>query len=193
MMNRVVLTAVALAVATPALAGPFGIEMGDPVSKYKYAAGDTPFYYTLSAVPTPFASADFYSVIATPETGICKVSMVTKTLQNDAYGEKVRDEYNSLKSALTEKYGKPDDSFDYLKHGSIWDEARDFAMSLSKEERTLSSFWTKPSQPAAGDVSAVTLEAAAVSGSGTYTSVRYEFKNIDRCFEIIEASRTKGL
>lgn len=195
MKNRITMAAasiIALA-AWPALAGPFGIEMGDPISKYKYKTTDSPYRYTLTQVPTPFPDADFYSVIATPETGVCKISMATKDFDNDSYGSKVQAEYEKLKKSLTDRYGSPTDSFDFLRSGSIWDESRDYAMSLKVDERVLSSFWAPKGKPVSGDIATITLEATATSGTSTYLAVRYEFKNTDRCFEIMDAAKSKGL
>ncbi len=39
------------------------------------------------------------------------------------------------------KYGKRT-KYDYLRSGSIWDEPKDWMMSLRQEERTLALFWS---------------------------------------------------
>ena len=119
---------------------------------------------------------------------------IGETHRNDEYGSDLRAEFEELKSALKEKYGKSDD-FDYLRSGALWKEPREFVWSLYKHERVLVSYWT----PNAGSslrppIRAVELEATSVNPStGSYITLNYEFENFPQCLAIMKKSETDSL
>ncbi len=172
----------------------FGIERGAPISSLtivKKPTADNPYYYVVSP-PIKNAEADFTSVVATPETGVCKVSMVGKDYDNDSFGEKGRSAFQKFTEALTAKYGDAAKEFDFLMSSSIWDDADDYSMALRQGDRTKSSFWTPESDLPEG-LSGISLELKAVSSTTTYLSITYEFSNFPRCQNLMKAKDTAGI
>jgi hypothetical protein len=110
----------------------FGIKPGQSISNLKVVKkGEAPHSYVVEP-PIKNPEADFFTVIATPETGVCKVSMLGKTYEHDAYGTEGRRSFVRLNELLEAKYGSPSDSHDFVKHDSIWKDDKYFAMSLQK-------------------------------------------------------------
>lgn len=181
-------------VATPAIAGPFGFTMGEPISKYKVAEALELGRYKIQAVPVPRQDMDFVVVTATPAHGICKVTAISKDFPHDAYGTDILGEFDELKSALNQKYG-PSKNFNFLKAGALWDEPREFAMALYKEERTLSSFWPLEvnSGPMADNIANISLTAKALNTDTTYWLLSYEFTNFEACTKALEAKENDAL
>ena len=190
-MNRFVVF-VLLACATAKAQGQaFGVAMGDPASKYSAVSTGTRFQFKIK-VPQPNSEFEFYLAIATPETGICKVSGIGKDRENK-YGTEVKSAYDQLTAALTGRYGNAK-SFDFLRPGAIWDGPDEFVWSIYKDERVLSAFWTRgdgASLPS--NISAIGLSVEAVNASAAYISLGYEFANFDRCGAIRKSSDNTGL
>src|SRR5688572_26710303 len=103
-MRRLVAFALLCFVSTPLCAQAFGVNMGDPIGKYSGKATDNKNQYRIT-VPLPNKEFEFYLAVATPSTGICKVSGVGHNHENDDYGTRVRAAFEDLRSALGAKYG----------------------------------------------------------------------------------------
>ena len=169
----------------------FGVNMGEPVSKYAgVASGD--FTYRVK-VPQPNSEFEFYTVLATPSTGICSITGYGKDYKNDAYGTQVRSSYNGLQEALNSKYGR-NKSFDFIRNGALWDDADEFIWSLHKNERTLTTYWDDEelsNMPA--NMGSVNLRVTAVSPQAAYVVLTYRFDNIDACLSLIGKKESAGL
>lgn len=96
-----------------------------------------------------------------------------KTIETNSYGDDLKSKFLALQEALTAKFGKPDDTSDFLQAGSIWNERRDWMMGLRKKERILASFWKFDNG------ASLMLEANALSGEKGYVTVSFEFPNFD--------------
>src|ERR1035437_1964643 len=81
--------------------------------------------------------------IQKPDEGLLKISALGNDIRTNGFGEEVRESFKTILDAVSETYGKPEDVFDYVKHGSIWKEPEDWMMGLLKKERTLDAYWTK--------------------------------------------------
>lgn len=187
---------IGIIVAGPATAQAFGVRMGAPVREYggKRPAGvDNPYYFSID-VPKPNGEFESYSALATPQTGICKVSAIGKTHENDAYGTEAKSAFSSLRLALRSRYG-PSEDFDFIRNDALWDEPREWVWSIYKEERSVASFWTKEagaSLPA--ELKAIALDVNSVSPTdGAYLSLSYEFTNFDECKAVISRAESRGL
>lgn len=172
----------------------FGVAPGKPISQYsgKPIQGD-PYYYEIK-VPEPNNEFESYTAVATPRTGVCKVTGIGRTHQNDDYGSDTRSSFTSLRGRLSQRYGSSHD-FDFLRSGAIWKESREWVWSIYKHERTLASFWV-PSEGATlpAPLRAVTLEAKSVNpSSGAYLTLTYEFDNFDACKAVIGDGNDAGL
>jgi hypothetical protein len=180
------------AIGTAASAGPFGIEQGQPLSSLKVLKHVRGNYYTVT-VPSPHSNFEAYTVLVTPEDGVCKIAAIGKTLEGDAEGYEARRVYDNLKAGLQAKYGKSKD-FDFLHSGSIWNKPNEWAMSLKQKERSLSSFWDQESgSTLPPDINSIMLDANAVSSTGTYVNVSYEFSNFSRCKNRIDKANNSVL
>ena len=184
---------VTVATSTTAVSGPFGISLGDPISKYKSAQLMAPGIYKLSIVPIPRDDLDYVVLTATPQQGICKISASSKNFEDDAYGEKIQNAFADVKRGLAEKYGSSRD-FDFLKAGAIWDQPREYAMSLKTEERTLTSYWMRDDgSNLPPDVQIISLEAVGLSSDVTYWRVTYQGFSFEACHNEIERQRNDAL
>jgi hypothetical protein len=193
-MRLIALSVLFSLLATTAHAQAFGVVMGAPASRYGgKVVTASPYYFRIS-VPDPNDEFESYAVLATPETGICKVSAIGRTHSNDEYGTQVKAKFKDLESALAEKYGRPRE-FDFLKSGALWDGPREWVWSVYKHERTLASYWlTSTGASLPSPVEAIQLDTRSVDpSSGAYVALSYEFSNFDACKKIIARSDSSGL
>jgi len=170
----------------------FGVVAGAPVSNYAPTPTKEKFTFRIK-VPNPNSEFEEYIALATPNAGICKVTGIGKNHNNDSYGNSIRQSFETLQSALSEKYGQSK-SYDFLKSGSIWKDDNDFAMGLVKNERNLVSFWdSQNSSGNFGKLSGIMLKAHALGSSTTYLNLDYEFNNLSKCRENLDEVENKGL
>lgn len=178
---------------TLAAAGPFGLTQGTPVSRLlvvKKLDGD---YRYEVRVPTPLSEFDFYIATVTPGEGLCRVTAIGRTLENDSNGASARAVYTSLKNALDEKYGNSK-AFDFVHLGALFDKPSEFAMAIFRNERSLSAFWDNQERsrlPA--DLSSIQLSVKALSSSKTYVNISYELGNFDACQRSINSLKSRAL
>ncbi|WP_418126374.1 hypothetical protein ABL849_32145 (plasmid) [Variovorax sp. 375MFSha3.1] len=180
--------------AVAAAAGPFGLNAGDTVETVGKVAQLKPTeqqgVYTVSRLPNGHPDLDSYRLIFGPATGLCRIAAWTPAAQSSAYGDEIRRDFRSWQEALTAKYGAPE-KFDYLRSGSIWNEPKDWTMSLAKKERKLVAFWTPT--PPVDQVSRIAVEAIATS-SGRYSiNLEYEFDNFDACSASLKSKKNANL
>ena len=178
---------------------PFGIRMGLTAAELQRLTGAVAETSSLGAyhstrVPAPNGEFETYGFLVAPSTGLCKVWGTGKTIENDAYGSTLRSRFTALEEALDQKYG-PHERLDFLNTGSIWNEPREWMMSLSQGERTFSSYWGigenkgKPPTP----VEDVVLSAKALDRTSGWISLAYEFSNEDKCFAELKKLKNSSL
>ena len=196
-LTAAVATAVLVA-ASPALAGPFGVEKGTPKSQLnvlRVVDESTPFKTYEISVPSPNSEISFYDIDLTDKTGVCRLTAFGNSHYDDNTGATVRPIFNSFKDALTKKYGKSDD-FDYLHDGSALTAADQFSAGLDKGERSLVSFWDSETTTMPADIQSISLEAEAIDQTTTYVVITYEYSNFNDCFAMKPrdtSSDSKGL
>ena len=160
--------------------GPFGLKFGIKLSDLDTVLDNKDGTYDVK-VPKPNDNFEIYTVTVGERVGVCAITALGKTLANDAFGNSVREVFSELKNSLNLKYGASKD-FDFLAYGSIWNEPRDYVMALSKNERTLASFWThKFGATLPATISTIGLTARGLSGRESYLRLRYEGSNIESC------------
>jgi hypothetical protein len=179
-----------------ALAGPLGLDMGQPLaalSKSMQLKKDRGFVYTTRATPRPHADFESYQLMVTPEHGLCKIGAIGKTIQTDASGETLRHKFDELEAALSRMYGRSD-RIDQLDAGSVWQDDRDWMRSLRKEERSLTSFWLSSDSNKLPDrVVAVSLEAKAIDTHRGWIALNYEFANASSCLDVEKRQQGSSL
>jgi hypothetical protein len=175
-MRRVVLSIAVLFWSVGAIAGPFGLEMGQPVSQLQIVKTLKENEYEIQ-VPKTNSTFEKYLAIATKENGLCKVLAIGVANNLDSNGDRVKMQFGTLSAALEEKYGAPQ-TFDHLESGSVWQAPTQFAMGLYQNERTLAKFWTGKLPD---NIQSIALQAAGLSISATNVTLGYEFSNLDQC------------
>ncbi len=194
-MRTLALWFLGISLSSVADAQSFGVEMGAPISRYagQITSTGNPYYFRVK-VPQPNREFESYIAVATPETGICKVSAIGRDHANDDYGTDVQQAFSGLKAALARRYGSSKD-FDYLKSGAIWDAPREWIWSIYKDERVVASYWDHEERSAMpSGVQAISLKIKSVNPSkGAYVTLNYEFDNFDRCWAIVKQNENQGL
>ena len=132
-------------------------------------------------------------MVITPQHGLCKISALSKNIRSNSAGTAVTSKFDSLESALSEKYGKADRN-DFLRSGSIWREDSEWMMALYKEERVLTSYWTETDSGELQDsIAAIELETSALNTSTAFIALRYEFKNAADCLALLRKKKNDAL
>jgi len=188
-MKTIFVSLAAAAFATPAFAGPFGVDMGDPISSFAPKAQDN-HMSTLGKVPNPHSDFESYIVVHDENGAICKIAALGKTQERDGYGMSVRTVYDRLKKGLISKYGEP--SSDHEMHlGGIWDDADDWVMSIRQGERYHQISWIE--MPLPDDIKSITLKVAASSSRDSYVTLSYEFTSFPACMKAVAEADNSAL
>jgi len=193
MKRKTFLSAVLILAAGTAIAGPFGLNKGDSLSKLKTHGLEpigTSGLYRAKAVPNPHPQFDFYAVVATPEEGLCKIIARTDEISTSVYGSELKDRFEAIRDALEAKYGKGE-TYDKLRAGSIWDEPKDWMTALVKKERTLVTYWVDGTYP--DGIESITLEASADDRSSGDIRLVYELDNFSACLARKKAKEAESL
>ena len=199
---RNLLAAFGLLITTSALAeppetGPFGFTQGMTLADLKkfgtVEQGPQPHLFKMKTAPKPHSAFEVYSLILTPNTGLCKVSGIGRDINTNGYGFELKNAFEKLESILGSKYG-PSDKVDRLLSGSIWKDSKDWMMGLKRKERLLATVWsTKYGSTLPRDVEAMMLEAKAGSQDMGWVRLEIEFKNFDDCLRQFSAKDDAAL
>lgn len=181
--------------AMPAMAGPFGTNMGDKLEKFPgaTASGDTPFWYSIAKVPKPHSSFESYLAGIHPEIGLAVIVGISHTFRNDRFGTSVRTAFDSLKKQLDSIYGDGK-LLDGLRYGSIWKGDNEWVAAIKNNERTYSCYWTKSNKSKFKDnIEGIMLTVRAQTGDSAYIVLRYEYENMDIFQSLSEQSEKDSL
>jgi len=118
---------------------PFGLYEGMPLKDIEIVEDLGDSFYEITP-PDPSTEFGQYYILLNKDLGLCKVIAI-KIEETNVYGTNVKSEYNKFKEMLTSNYGEPETDYDFLLTDSIWDEPKDWLMSLEKKERILFSMW----------------------------------------------------
>lgn len=196
-MRKIIVVA-ALFAAFGAIAGPLGLNKGMTLEELKkqgaFISGNEPFVYTAKTIASGHPDFELYSVLLTPEQGLCKIQAAGKNIDTSSFGSELQEKHRELVGALSKKYGAPSNEFNYLKAGSIWNEPQDWMMGLLKKERNLDAYWTKSDKSNLSDsLEAVSVNTQALSGSKGYIRLSYDFDNIGACMEALKSKKNSTL
>ena len=195
---RKIIVAAACFIAFSAVAGPLGLNKGMTLEELNKHGSFTPagqqFVYTSKTLTNGHPDFESYTVILTPEHGLCKLQAAGKNIDSSSYGTELESKFKDLISAMTGKYGSPGKNYDFLRSGSIWNEPKDWMMGLLKKERTLTAFWAPPENSNMPDsLKTIMVEAIALSGSKGYIKLGYDFDNVSECLETLKAKKNSSL
>ena len=174
------------------IAGPFGLRRGMTQEQViqivgkgaaKETKGDTLQVWT---VPRPHPAFEFYLLIFSPKDGLLKISAYGNDIKTNGFGASVRTSFIEIRDAISQTYGQPEFTSDFLRSGSIWKEPEDWMMGLLKEERILAALWEKalPNR-----IHGIGLEAVALSTEEGFLRLGYEF---DGWHEYVEAKKKEA-
>ena len=179
-------------VACAAPPSAFGITMGTPISQLSVVRKVGENVFRVKA-PIPHPEFENYSVLATPTHGVCKIVASGVTYSNDKYGTETRTAYNRIKSALAAKYGKSQ-TFDFIRSGSIWNGAHEWAASINQKERTLQDFWTtEVGSTLPEGMTGLDLDVGSTGLTDPYLIISYEFANFKSCRAADAQRSNRGL
>lgn len=164
---------------TAAMPTPFGIRMGTPKENLGEIKEVAPFKYTLKSVPRPHSDFESYIVQATPKAGVCWVKAIGKNVSTSEYGNELRTKFKELEEQITSVYG-PSEHTDLLRSGALWDEPREWLMSVRQGERVFATFWGKDKGSRLPDGVTIFLGVSTTRSSG-YPIVEYSFPNEAAC------------
>lgn len=165
-----------------AAAGPFGIEMGQPLSELDVREeGPKPF---LNSVPNPHPDFELYAVWASEETGVCSIVAISKEYTNDKYGDDIRDAITRFTKAFDKKYG-PHKTVDLLRSGALWDGPDEWVMSIRQSERFFGAYWEKPQN--APDLSHIEIQVIALNSDDSVIKLFYQSDKFSQCEAAIAA------
>ncbi len=115
----------------------FGLRWGMSISEVRAAgvalkkeqADRTLEIYSSTSAPREISNAESY-VFVFSEGKLVKLRYVGKNITDDAFGTSGKEQFESLKTALTEKYGIPDNNFQNV-GGRLFKEADEFYQCLA--------------------------------------------------------------
>lgn len=170
----------------------FGINIGATLEELEVVSDDGNGLYTVT-VPKPHNEFDFYTVMITPETGVCRVSGYGKTHSNDRFGTSSRRAFDNLRLLLEEIYGTHHFA-DFLRDGSIWDDQNEWVMSFYQNERVYQAIWDEEEQSnLKSEIKRIYMDMNALNSGDSWVYLRYEYNNHDRCTELLKNSDSDGL
>jgi hypothetical protein len=167
----------------PTTKGPFGLEAG--MNKKQVAAlvgGEIKLkptqnnVYSVESVPNPYPLFGTYSLYIDPDMGLMKIIAWSKAITTNTDGSEIKDKFKELRTAVNDSYGNGE-TFDYLKVGSTLRGPEDWMAGLLKKERVLASYWLKKDiSTLKNKISAINLEAVALSPTRGLLFLSYEFE-----------------
>lgn len=170
----------------------FGIEYGGELPNNARET-ETAGYYRVPSPPKPHSLFEGYAVHYTPETGVCMIYAFSKTFENDKYGTKAKEKYNSLGVSLKKKYGPNGDKWEELKASALWKDPDEFAQSLVTGDRNHSR-WFKPAAGSNSEFDYIEINIEALDSSKTYITLRYQnYELFDKCRAILDQADDSSL
>jgi hypothetical protein len=178
-------------VALPAMAGPFGFQMGMSVKQVqalvKLEPSPVPGTYLAKTAPKPYPTFEGYLLAFSPKTGLAKVVAVGNEVKVAGTGLGLRHSFDDMERTLSAKYGGSEVK-DELDPRSIWSGPGDWMQALNREERVLSARWYGSEGPLPDGIQAIELQAKAVSSSAGRLLLTYEFSNFSDFRDALDKS-----
>jgi len=175
--------------ATPAIAGPFGIQKGQPLKSLAVLKkGDEAGTYIIK-VPSPNKEFSNYGVLATPQDGVCAVFGIGKDYEFDSYGKEIRAAFDTIRNALNSKYniGRMTDNFTGPPGTDI---EFGWVLSIKHQNRIYKSTWNQQLPDGLSDIS---LSVEATSSINSYLLLEYNFDNLESCRAHLPQVGSSGL
>ena len=117
-------------------AAPFGLDwglskeqltaMGVELTPVEFATGA----YTATNLPKKLSDAKTYTLQFKQEFGLVAIGVITYDIPGDPLGLKGKERYSQLKTAIVNKYGKPDNEFEWSGRARLYDDRHEFYQCL---------------------------------------------------------------
>jgi hypothetical protein len=166
--------------------GPFGLASAMPVAELvRLDFKPTDFNPTIfvGPAPKPMEGIDEYAVVATPETGSCRIlARANVPLVNDT-GDQVKQRVDQLAELMATKYGKHSSKTDLVTQDVYRRNPEFWMMALKEDSAAYGYTWKagKTQQALPADIDYIEITALAVETKSAWVSVKYTFKNFDAC------------
>ena len=175
-----------LAVASKTYGGPFGLAASMPVAELArldfkpIEANSTIFTGT---APKPMEGIDDYAVLATSETGVCRIMANANLSVVNGSGDQIKARVDQLAELMATKYGKHSSKIDYVGEDVYRRNPEYWMMALKEDSAVYGYTWktgkTETALPA--DVDRIEISAGAMRTDSGWAQIRYTFKNMDSC------------
>ena len=120
--------------------------------------------------PKKFSKADFFFLYFASDEGLHKIAMLGQDIKSDAYGTNGKEQYRSLKTSLTKKYGKPSSVFEWTGR-ELYKDADEFYECLKYQGcGNHTSYWLE------GVEGTIGLDLKGVSRGAGFLKLTYESK-----------------
>ena len=168
-------------------AGPFGLEFGWTVEEmiasgvtvqYKEPAGNDSTIYLITPTKT-HRTFYTYGVFIDSDYGIYEIVALGDNTHSSLTLE---GEYDNLLNQLTNSYGEPTTTIDYIEPNSYWTDSSDLIYALYSGERILLSSWYF-SAIEGDDLSTIILAPIAQDAYEGYLRVEYHSLNSEAVLE----------
>lgn len=161
------------------------------------AGGATPLekpgYYEVTALPKPHPDFESVVLVAYPDTGICEIRGIGRTIEGDGSGGRIRAKVDDLSDALSTKYGKST-KFDRCSGGEIQCDGQFWMMTLDSGERAYGHEWTTQNDTMRKNkVGEIYVGAAAVNIQASYPLLEFHSDNKTGCDKAEKASSVSSL
>ena len=121
-----------------------------------------------TSLPKNLSISDQYALYIDGKYQLQKVTMISEIISNDIYGSEGKEIYFDLKNKLSNKYGKPSDSFEYV-GDELYDESDEFYQCLAYEG---CGYYLSFYKDSSGET--ITLEIEGIRRGSGYISLSYE-------------------
>lgn len=192
MIRAFVFTALVLLAAGRAHAdGPFGIEMGAPISQLDIKEESSRFVYKLNSAPNPYPEVNDYRVKIHPDYGVCQVFAATVPIDTDRNGAQIKNKYRIIMRHMMSVYGKPKDDLDLKKPNSTWISSGNWMMAVKNNDAYLGAFWYP--QNSNKNIDGIMIKVVSAGDDIGAIFMQFDFKNTDKCLEAIAKIEAGGL
>lgn len=174
----------ALAFSLSAQAGPFGLEMGQPLSELDVKSSGPKV--RLNSVPKPHPDFTTYGVWASDKTGVCKIKAFSESFDDDKYGNSVRDAMLRYVDAFDEKYGSHE-KVDFLRDGALWSGPGEWVMAIKQNERVYGFYWNELTHGEEDNLGYIEMIVFPFSSDKAAIGLEYRSKDYDACAAAINA------
>lgn len=170
-------------VSSPAIAGPFGFDMGsqtNPASQYDYCEkmGDDILNIKCSSAPRPHPDMEYYLISYVEGKGVCGVVGSSKNVNDDELGYKTRELADAMAQQVMTKYGENTGKTD-RNYGRTYRMPDEWLAAVDAGDRVYEYTWDYPN-PIDG-VNSINLTVNAVHSSTGWVSAAFRTPYFEDC------------